>query len=321
MILKRLLYLFLALPPFRMHGTETGPVLLDRRRVFILPTAQGVIFALVLLLMMIGSINYNLNLGYILVFLLGSMALVSILHTFRNLAQLSVSAGSAEPVFAGQDAHFHLSLANPGSLARHAVALRTERFTPVHFDIPAATLAHPIFSVATTRRGILKPGPFVLFTEFPLGLFHAWCKLQLHMSCLVYPRPDPEGTPLPGTAGGKPGELSQGTGSDDFAGLRPYQPGDSPRHIAWKSAARGEALLTKQFSGQAPSELWLEWDSLPGLDDEARLSRLCRWVLDAAAADLNYGLRLPGNTLSPDTGAQHRERCLEALARYGLSEG
>ena len=52
-------------------------------------------------------------------------------------------------------------------------------------------------------------------------------------------------------------------GQDDFAGLRKYQPGDSLRHVAWKAVARGQAVMTKQFSGLAAGELWLDWDSLP----------------------------------------------------------
>ena len=71
---------------FRLHGPERGEVVLVQRRIFILPTGAGITFAVVLLLMLTGSINYALSLGFILAFLLAGLAIVAMLHTFRNLA-------------------------------------------------------------------------------------------------------------------------------------------------------------------------------------------------------------------------------------------
>ena len=68
----------------------------------------------VLLLLLIASINYSLSLGFLLTFLLASMGGMSMLHTFRNLARLTIMPGRAEPVFAGEVAQFHLVMHNPG---------------------------------------------------------------------------------------------------------------------------------------------------------------------------------------------------------------
>jgi uncharacterized protein (DUF58 family) len=135
------------------------------------------------------------------------------------------------------------------------------------------------------------------------------------MYCLVYPRPAPPGLPLPVSRTSSVDGAGQGQGHDDFAGLRQYQPGDSPRHIAWKSAARGEVLLTKQFTGRAAAEIWLNLELLPAsMGLEEKLSRLTRWVLDAHAGGLAYGLKLPNATVALGSGEAHRDRCLEALA-------
>jgi uncharacterized protein (DUF58 family) len=80
--------------------------------------------------------------------------------------------------------------------------------------------------------------------------------------------------------------------------------------------ARGEELYTKQFAGSPRGSAWLDWDSLPGQETEARLSILCRWVLDAHAGGDTFGLRLPGETIPPGLGAAHRHRCLSALALF-----
>ena len=77
--------------------------------------------------------------------------------------------------------------------------------------------------------------------------------------------------------------------------------------------ARG---LVKQFGGDRADELWLDWNDLPDLPVEARLSQLCRWVLDADREQLRYGLRLPGVEQPVNSGPAQRARCLELLALF-----
>jgi uncharacterized protein (DUF58 family) len=296
---------------------EVAPVTLTQRRLYILPTRHGLLFALLLLVMLLGAINYANSMGFVLTFLLGSLAVVSILHTWRNMARLTVSAGKSAPVFAGQAARFQICLDNAGNIPRYAIGLSVAKDTAGFTDVAPRHLVCLEFSLPATRRGLLHAPGFSLFSTFPLGLFRTWSRLNLDMSCLVYPRPASENLPLP-VAQAQTGQgLRHGEGHDDFSGLRTYHSGDSLRHVAWKAMAREQGMLTKQFSGEAQQELWLDWDALPGMESEARLSRLARWVLDADAAAQRYGLRLPGRVLPPATGAEHRRQCLETLALFG----
>ncbi len=304
---------------FNRIDVEHGPVTLDRQRIFILPTPHGLMFSVVLLLMLVGSINYTLSLGFVLAFLLGGMTLVSILHTYRNLAQLTIGAGKTMPVFAGQQASFTLCLANSSTAERYAVGVMLEKQHPQFVDVPAGDTVTATLTQHAPQRGIIQPGRFTLFTRFPLGLFRAWSKLDLDMTCIVYPQPDTARLPQLAGIQGNGDRAIAAEGRDDFRGMRPYHPGDSLRHVAWKAMAQGRGMLTKQFSGQARPELCLDWDDLTGMDTEARLSRLCRWVLDAQSAGLSYGLRIPGSTLAPDNGEAHQRACLEALALFGIA--
>jgi len=302
---------------FRPRGPEVGAVVLLQRRVFILPTRQGMLFAVVLLVMLAGSINYSLGLGFVLTFLLGALAVNAMIHTFRNLAHLRVTGGRTLPVFAGDSARFSLHLENSGGADRYAIGLTADRKAVTFVDVLARTVAPAEVSVAALRRGILRPGRLTLFTRFPLGLYYAWAYLDLAMHCIVYPKPAFPGLPLPPAAANAGAGTERGQGQEDFHGLRQYHAGDSPRHVAWKAAARDRGLLTKQFSGQAETELWLDWAQLPPqLGVEERLSYLARWVLDAQAAGLAYGLRLPASTVAMAAGEAQRDRCLEALALY-----
>ncbi len=305
---------------FQPRPPEAGAIVLVQRRVFILPTRLGVLFALLLMMMLLGAINYTLSLGFVLTFLLVALAFNTMFHTFRNLARLSVSAARSEPVFAGEHAQFTLQLTNDSRYPRFAIGLSRRRRGgdgDVYADVPAgaATLIHT--TLPTERRGAMRPGRLTLYTEFPLGLYHAWSYVNPDVTCIVYPRPAPAGLPLPSAAAARGSGSSHGAGHDDFAGLRAYHAGDPPRHVAWKAAARGQGLHTKQFSGEAAREMWLSWDDLPPrMGVEEKLSCLTRWVLDVQAQNLSYGLRLPGVELAMGSGETQRSRCLEALALF-----
>ncbi|HEX5093958.1 MAG TPA: DUF58 domain-containing protein [Burkholderiales bacterium] len=299
---------------------ERGTVVLGHRRVYILPTRLGWMFGATLGILLVGSINYALQLGFALTFLLAGMGLAGMVHTVRNLARLSLGSARAEPVFAGESAQFRLVLDNrarhdrPSLLVRHLAS-----GAQTVLDLPGASVGEAVLSVPTSRRGWLSAGRFLLETRFPLGLFRAWSYYEPELRCLVYPRPEYAPLPAPHAAAESGASRAAAAGSDDFSGLRAYQLQDSPRHVAWKAVARTEDMLTKQFAGATGAELWLDEGRLPpGLDLEQRLSRLAGWVLSAERAETRYGLRVPGRELAPGTGAAHCAACLEALALRGL---
>ena len=297
---------------------ERGTVVLVHRRVYIVPARLGWLFAATVAILLIGSINYSLSLGFVLTFMLAGMGLAGMVHTARNLARIAVSAGRAEPVFAGESAQFRLYLDGRAEFERPAILARhLASGSQLVVDIAPGALAEVVLAVPARRRGWLPLGRVMLETRFPLGLFRSWSYVEPDARCLVYPRP--ERSPLPPyRAEAAAGALRSPTpGNDDFAGLRAYQLSDSPRHVAWKAVARSGDMLTKQFTGEAAAELWLDWRSLGGgLGVEQRLSRLAGWVLAAERSGTHYGLRLPGVELAPGRGEAHRAACLQALALY-----
>ena len=301
----------------RVAARETGSVTLTQSRIYILPTRAGLLFGATPLVMLLGCINYNLGLGYVLTFLTSGLAVVSILHAFRNLVRLQLTSGRPEPVFVGDVALFPVLINDPGIVVRRSIGLAAADQRPTFVDVGIGQTTMVQIRVPAQRRGRLRLGRLRVFTTFPLGLFRAWSNLEPDTHCLIYPRPEPGYVSLPAPTAGDSNGLETGRGQDDFAGLRPYQHGDSLRHVAWKAAARGEPIMTKQFSGLAAGELWLDWDAMPReLGLEARLSRLTRWVLEAARAGHVYGLRLPSTVIAAGSGPAHEQRCLTALALF-----
>ena len=305
---------------------ERGAITLTQRRIFIIPTKQGFTLGFVLLLMLLGDINYNLSLGYVLTFLLTMMAVMSMLHAFRNLAHLEIRPGRAEPVFCGEVAQFMLHFNNRSRLPRYQLGLVqtgssfwNNTNTPIQFDAPAGTDTEVAFPLPAIRRGWLQPGRLTLYTEFPLGLFYCWSYLHFDTRCLVYAKPLDD-APLPS------GNSPEGTGKrsiagdEDFSGLRKYTAGDAMPRIAWKAYARERGLQVKQFSTPLGEELLLDFADTPDRSEEEKLSRMTRWVLEAEAQGLRYGLRLPDIELSSGNGAAHRDECLRGIALFNLPQ-
>jgi len=296
---------------------ERGTVTLVHRRVYIVPTQLGWLFALTLAILLVGSINYALSLGFALTFLLAGMGLAGMVHTARNLARMAVSVGRAEPVFAGEAAQFRLYLDARAAFDRPAILARHLRSrSQMVLDVPAAGLAEVVLAVPAPARGWLPLGRVMLETRFPLGIFRAWSYVEPDARCLVYPRPERSILPAPAAESSRGALRSPTPGNDDYSGLRAYQLSDSPRHVAWKAVARNEDMLTKQFTGEAAAELWLDWARLPQFHVEQRLSRLAGWVLEAERSGAQYGLRLPGAEIAPGRGELQRAACLQALALY-----
>lgn len=289
---------------------------LDRRRLYMLPTPAGWWFTGALLAMWIAAVNYQNSLAHAFAFLLGAMAMVSMLYTHRNATGLVLRATDAEPVFAGDPAHFPVTLGHDDPRARVGLWLHAAGHWQA-LEVRARSSAQATVSVATLRRGYLACPELRVATSYPFGLLFTWsAPYRADARCLVYPRPGPR-LPLPASPDRK---RFQESGSqpdgDDFTGLRGYQTSDPPRHVHWKAAARGQDLLTKRFGGAAVGTVWLDWEAARGSEPEARLSLLCRWVLDAEAERVRYGLRLPGVRIEPDHGLEHRQRCLAALALF-----
>lgn len=309
----------------RATAGDHGEVELGQRRVYILPTRPGMGFGALLLVLLIGSVNYNLGLGFGLTFLAASCAVVDMYSTYRNLAHLRLRAGRAPDVFAGAEVPFELHLANPTRVDRYAVWVDVDdAIEPRHpVDVPAGGSAAVVLSAPATKRG-WRPAPRVrLMTRFPLGLFRAWSYWQPDSRALVFPSPELDAPPLPMSGHPSP-EGSGGAGSDDFAGVRSYQPGDPMRHLAWRQIARldpadGGQLVTKQFEGGTVDRLVIDFDALPPqLGLELKLSRMARWVLDAELRLLPYAFRLGRTHYESALGPAHQAACLRALALHGL---
>lgn len=302
----------------RTGSAAAAFVVLTQNRVFVMPSRVGGLFCLTLALMLVGSVNYSLGLGYILTFLLAGVGFVGLLHTWRNLAGLDVRPARRESVFAGDHVRFHFILRNPTRLPRFAIGIRRSRELACFRNVPVGAEVEAFVEMVAPTRGWLEPGRMEIATSYPLGLFRAWSHLRFEQRALVYPRPEQGAPPPPLMAESAIAGMASAGGEDDFGGLREYRPGDPLKSIAWKATARRDMPVTKEFSGgTGGTRLLLDWHQCPSdFDTERRLSRLTAWVLMADRLGASYGLGIPGQRVPMNRGSAHRDRCLEALALF-----
>jgi uncharacterized protein (DUF58 family) len=295
---------------------KSHSVKLNIHSTYILPTRYGVLFGFILYGMLMSSINFSNSMGFLMTFLLTGICLTGMLATFRNLITVEISAAKNSAVFAGDTASFNLRLETADGRPAYAIAVGRTRHESYKTDIGSKQKQLVKIPLPATERGRLHLGRIRIWSEFPFGLFHVWSWLEPDSSLIVYPRP--EGKKYsPVSTHDRSGKINSNiTGYDDFAGLRRYHYGDSSRHIDWKAAARGNEILTKQFSDPAGGDIWLDWDQLPNMNTEQRLSQLCQWVLDLHRLNFSYGLKLPNCKLEPGNGEAHKHNCLTQLALF-----
>jgi uncharacterized protein (DUF58 family) len=300
----------------KRQGTDRPSIRLRSRRIYILPTGVGAVFALTTFAMLLGSMNYNNNLSFLLTFLLAGLGFVAMHQCQRNLVDLEVSFAGADPVFAGQAAEFRVAVTNHSKHRRHNIQLFASGVQSAIRDLGAGESLIFKLEIPTERRGCTRLERYGIRTLFPFELFRAWAWLHMDLGAIVYPRAASH-APLP-----PPSRTAQGhrqhdaRGEEDFAGFRQFHDGDSPRHVAWKAYARSGELLSKQFAGADTSSQWFDFDQLETCDTETRLSILTRWIVDAEQTRRDFGLRIPGREIPPSRGDAHRHRCLEALAVF-----
>lgn len=295
----------------RYRRPEPLPILLHRRRIYIVPTGFGLGFSVLLMVMLVGALNYSNNAALLLTCLLGAAGAASMLMAFRTLDGLRLEGIRAGQAQAGQPITLAFDFVAPGP--RNAIRLDAGPARQA-FAIDAQGKASLSLSLPTEWRGWLPLPRIRVWTTWPLGLFRAWSWLYPQQSVLVWPRAELSGPPpaLPDEEQWRQ-RLHRG---DDLASLRDYRSGDPLRHVAWKASARHHDLLVKDFEQPEAQQEWrLDWRLLRGLDNEARIARLARWVGEAQAQRRRYSLWLPGETIGTDGGPAHYARCMSALAQ------
>jgi uncharacterized protein (DUF58 family) len=291
---------------------------LDHRRLYIFPSWAGFGFLALVAALWLLATNFENNLIFVLCFLLMALFVVSIHFTHGTLSGLRVKAVRAESVFKGEVAAVEVCFSQDKARRRDQVLLRFADGEAQLIELRSAGDTFVTVLAPTRRRGYLDPGLLTIESYYPVGLMRVWTYLRFRFDAAVYPAPVPDETPGASRSGSGSGHYTGSTGSEDYVGLKSFQPGESLRHVAWKQYAREQGLWSKQYGDPVDNRVWIDWDDYPGMDTEQRLSRMTWQVCNCAVSGKLYGLRLPGVEMPPDQGSAHRQAALRRLALFGV---
>ncbi len=317
-------------------------------RLYILPTRYGFMFFLTLFFILLGAVNYNSSMGYMLCFLLSSVVLNCMFHSYLNLFCTQLQVGIPAPVYAGETPFIPVCIFRLPSVRQrgaYSVVLKLRqrgeepstgkwnrfwRTAPVEGEIMASFAPGAEVSVllpcTPRQRGCYPLQRFSIRVEssFPLGLFYCWwnCSAQQIQgdvqTMVIYPRPAGNPELLWQTVSGVGDAKGASDGIEDFVGLRKYRAGDSIASIVWRTVAQEQELMIRDFVGRGARQWIFSWEQTAHLSDvETRLSQLCLWLLEADREGVPFGLSLPGSDIAPDYGKLHLQQCLRALALFG----
>ncbi len=301
----------------RRQGEDRLPTIVVTRRVYILPTRPGIAFASLVFVMLLAGLNYSNSIAMLITFLLAGFGLIAMHLTHRNLVGLELRDVASVDAFAGEHGQLLLTLGNVADTPRIGIECETAESPVVALDVPAGGKARADLSLPLPKRGRVRVERVKLSTRFPFGLFRAWTYVHRETSLIAWPAPRGRREPPDEAASGGSAPSVHRAGDEEWAGLREFRSGDSPRQVAWRAYARGRGLLVKTYQSPAAHHRIFDLALVPGADLESRLEQLSAWVMAAHARGERYGLALAQQSIDPDSGNRHRENCLRALALFG----
>ena len=304
---------------FRRSANDELPVTVKHERIYILPTKRGLAFLCVLAIMLIAAINYGLNLGYALCFILVGLFFSCLLATYQNLVQLQFNAITASDTFEGSALSYKVTIADRYKRGRSSITLGAAGATDV-IDIEASGSSNAILTIKKPHRGIHSLGRITVSSDYPLGLWRGWGYIHAPTSAYVYPKPEKPCVEFASILSDSDKAKRRSAGEQEYSGLKSYETTDSPARIAWKRVAAGTGWYSKQFSAQGvQSEVAIRWSDTPSNQSvEQRLSRMCAWVVKAKDENTVFSFELPTfDAHKSDRGSEFSKSCLRALAAFG----
>jgi uncharacterized protein (DUF58 family) len=306
---------------------------LHRKNIFILPSKAGLGFLITLLVLWLLGTNYQNNLILVMTFLLLSLMHTCMFYTYAALSGLSIEVLSVEPCFMGEQAQVRCRISSSSGRQHQQVHIGWgDAVMTVSIDKNAVKII--TLPLPSPHRGWYRAGRLKISSTYPLGLLKAWSNVDMDVDILVYPKPLSGDLPTPRLRAISSQDENDtvvikksASQKEDISHLREYRAGDSPKHIAWKTYAKGQGLATKEYDTEqsVKREQWFTWDDFAGLPNEVRLSRLCDCILQAEKNDMHYGLQLPSVSSTENqsnvlgSGTKHQQALLRDLALFDES--
>lgn len=286
-------------------------VTLSQRQIFVFLSREGGLFCLLLLITFIAGVNYANNLILSVFFLLSSILLIAIHHSYAQLSGLKIRVIYANDSEAGGQARYQISLSPTTAKFYCQLELLWQQYQRIAVLNDEQVLC---FDITTPQRGRFLPPRLQIQSVYPLGLIRAWTYVYFDQEVWVSPKPIESERQVLSSIGGEGYEEHGLSGQEEFQELKNYVQGESLSRVSWVHLARGQGLLSKQFIDFTAEQDALDYHQMPGAEHETRLSQMAYWVNVLSAQNVAFSMRLPSAELELGYGDKHHQQALRLLA-------
>lgn len=294
---------------------------LNHKSIFIFPSKFGALFLFLCSGLFLLGTNYQNNLMIMLCYFLVSLFLLNLFITYVNFSKLDLQLGKTHNGFANDSIQIPIWFnQSEQKKQRPNGDLQIGFFNQENFlTLDLDDFSNPAYlALSCEKRGSLKLPRVTVCSYYPLGLFRCWTHLAFQADLLVYPAPlvTPIYLQRSFKNSGDNGHQEQTLGYDDFDSLTPYKKGEPLNHVAWKQLAKGQGMISKQFSSQRSNSGWLVLQKGDPCSVEQQLSQICFQVMELSKQEQSFGLNLGFTQILPSKGNEHQKACLQALALF-----
>ncbi len=306
------------IPPASKHT-------LSNRNIFIMPTRFGYAYLIFVVLLFLLATNYQNNVIMLLSYLMASLFITTMMHSFYNLSGIVLTADNKAAGYAKHNISFPINIISPNKRVDLSFCFDSQQ--PTHLAKSVIGDQTVYVSCHYENRGVYLPGRLKVSSEYSYGLFITWTRIDFDHQCSVYPEAITLNNNQNSFTGSSENSaaldqsfLEYKPGTDDFFELKSHVHGEPLSRIAWKQFARGQGLLTKHYQKQEGTIRWLKLTDMPNHGLEKQLQYLCFLVNEYNYAGQIFGLDLGHREIKPAQGDHHFKRCLLELAVFNGSQ-
>lgn len=265
------------------------------------------------------AVNTGNNLIYLIdAVLLGFMG-VSGFFGKRNIDRLKVEIFFPEEIYAKRPFPLKVRVVNEKKFFPSFLlyfAFREEKVL-IPFLEKKGVVSFHIKSVFE-KRGVQTIDGIYVFSSFPFGFFTRLRRLNVKRDIIVFP--EPKKNPALSYEKG-PHHLNKGKNNglplnEEIISFRDYTFGDPLKLIHWKLSAKTGDLKVKNLAPPLENSIIIDFDNLPIIDIEERLSYVTYAILEAQNRKRPIGLKLNGRFFEPTASKSKILNMLKELALY-----
>jgi uncharacterized protein (DUF58 family) len=291
---------------------------LNINNTFILPSSFGwSCIGIIISLFVLGT-NFQNNIILLLCYFLLAMMLLAVFHSYFFFTQHQISFLAITPDFENRQLYLPVQIHSKQDYEGGVLSFSVNKSISLSIELESRDQLIKV-PLPKYKRGYYICPKISVTALYGFGLFRCWTHLTPKMNFYVYPAMQKSAVKL--HRANADAQLahssdSQYVISDDLQGIREHQITDPIHHISWKHVAKGQGMLTKDFSENKGVSGWLRLADLQHLDIEQALQCLCYQIQQLDKDQVQFGLDLGSTKILPQEGQTHLHECLVQLTLF-----